>query len=137
MTDKTALVTGASGFIGNRLCQHLHNKGYKVQAMLRKMIKGPWDEAIVVDLVSDLPHATAMNVDTVYHLAGIAHDFRTGSDIDHSYRKVNTEATAKLASLAAANGVKRFVFVSSVKAGGASSGGACADEETQGPPEGI
>jgi nucleoside-diphosphate-sugar epimerase len=55
-------------------------------------------------------------VDTVFHLAGFAHDLRDASELEGEYRKVNVDATVRLAELAVRAGVKRFVFVSSVKA---------------------
>jgi nucleoside-diphosphate-sugar epimerase len=55
-------------------------------------------------------------VDVVYHLAGIAHQQAQ----EFAYQQLNYRATVKLARLAAAAGVKCFVFVSSVKAMGAS-----------------
>ena len=57
-------------------------------------------------------------IETVFHLAGFAHDIRDATEVEHLYRAVNVDATEQLAEIAVASGVKRFVFVSSVKAGG-------------------
>jgi len=53
------------------------------------------------------------------------------------YHAVNVEATVELARLAVISGVKRFVFVSSVKAGGSPLSERCASEGDQGDPEGV
>jgi nucleoside-diphosphate-sugar epimerase len=76
-------------------------------------------------------------VDTVFHLAGFAHDVRDASEIKHLYHKVNVDATVQLAELAVKSGVKRFIFVSSVKAGGDPPFGTCANEKDQRNTEDI
>ncbi|MCK4783130.1 MAG: NAD-dependent epimerase/dehydratase family protein [Desulfobacteraceae bacterium] len=133
------LVTGVTGFIGRELCRHLRvKKNIVIKAVTRQKIEGNWDQTCLCDFEQGvIPGEEMDGVDTIFHLAGLAHDFRTGLDIDSVYRKVNTEATVNLASLAAERGVKRFVFVSSVKAGGSAPEGECADEDSQGEPEGI
>ncbi len=131
---KTVLVTGATGFIGSSLVSHLHAT-CNVNVLLRKYRKGSWDNVFLCNFEDgDVPEGAFEGVDTVFHLAGVAHDTRTG--IEEVYRKVNTESSIKLANLAASNKVKRFVFVSSVKAGGTEPG-ICADENTQTEPEGV
>ncbi|MDF1579019.1 MAG: NAD-dependent epimerase/dehydratase family protein [Desulfobulbales bacterium] len=133
------LVTGAGGFVGRELCRLLRQDGaVKIKAVSRRSTEGPWDSHCRWDFENGvLPAAELTGIDTVFHLAGIAHDFRSGAEIDSLYKKVNTEATVDLAGLAARQGVRRFVFASSVKAGGAPPEGVCADEEYQGEPEGI
>ena len=76
-------------------------------------------------------------MDTVFHLAGFAHDIRDERKIKGLYQKVNVDATVRLAELAIKSKVKRFVFVSSVKAGGLPLFGQCISEEEQGEPDGI
>jgi UDP-glucose 4-epimerase len=96
------------------------------------------EDTIICDLQKNyIPHDALIGVDTVYHLAGFAHDARDADKIKDLYRKVNIDATVKLARLAVESGVKRFVFVSSVKAGGRSISGGCVNEGDQGEPEGI
>ena len=119
MADKLALVTGASGFIGHRLCQLLLLKGYKIRALLhREFSNGPWDESVVVDLVSDLPEEVMADVDTVFHLAGKAHALAETAQDQDEYFSVNTEATHRLLKAASRAGVQTFVYFSSVKAVG-------------------
>ena len=74
---------------------------------------------MVCDLQREvIPEGALEGVDTVFHLAGFSHDLRDASELEGLYRKVNVDATVRLAELAVRAGVKRFVFVSSVKAGG-------------------
>jgi len=73
---------------------------------------------VVCDLQREvIPDGALEGVDTVFHLAGYAHDLRDTSELEGLYRKVNVDATVRLAELAVSAGVSRFVFVSSVKAG--------------------
>jgi len=133
------LVTGASGFVGRELCRYLHeSKKVKIKAFSRRPGEGCWDRLICWDFGDGLmPVEELAGIDTVFHLAGIAHDFRSNSEIDSLYKKINTEITVNLAEAAAEKGVSRFVFASSVKAGGSPPEGVCADEQYPGEPEGI
>lgn len=128
------LVTGASGFVGRVVCKLLASKGCRVRALLRQPASGNWDEFIQAELGSaDLSSEIMQDIDTVYHLAGIAHAI-PGDDIDNSlYRTVNVEGSRKLAEVAVDAGVRRFVFVSSVKAA-ADPGERCVDESWQSEP---
>ena len=95
-------------------------------------------DTIVCDLnVERIPNDALIGVDMVFHLAGFAHDMRDASKIADLYFKVNVSATVQLANLAVKSGVKRFVFVSSVKAGGNPLLGTCANEEDQRNTEDI
>jgi UDP-glucose 4-epimerase len=130
---KNILITGATGFIGQRLVKAADSK---IKILSRK--KQHDFETIVCDFEkSSIPSNTLDGIDTVFHLAGFAHDLRDASKIKDLYRKVNVDATIKLARLAVKSGVKRFVFVSSVKAGGGGASDRCATEKDQGNPEGV
>jgi len=123
-------VTGATGFIGQRLIYKLKNEGEKKIRVLSRLFC-PGYETVVCDLQSDLiPDDTFDGVETVFHLAGLAHDLRETTKLEDIYRQINVYATVRLAELAAASGVRQFVFVSSVKAGGK-------DELVNSEPEGI
>jgi len=125
-----SFVTGGSGFIGQRLVSALKQSGGEIRALSREG-KSDYD-TIVCDLQSEvIPDQAFNNVDTVFHLAGFAHDIRDASKISDLYYKVNVSATVQLANLAVKSGVKRFVFVSSVKAGGNPPLGICANEKDQ------
>ena len=88
-------------------------------------------------MLEQIPTSAIASVDTVFHLAGFAHDLRDTSKVEQLYRTINVTATVQLAELAAQKGVQRFVYVSSVKAGGKAIVGRCMTEEDQGEPEGI
>jgi len=123
-------VTGSSGFIGRRLVAVLEQSGGEVRFLSRG--RHSEYDTIVCDLQSeDIPDHALNNVNTVFHLAGFAHDVRDASKISDLYYKVNVSATVQLANLAVKSGVKRFVFVSSVKAGGNPPLGTCANEKDQ------
>jgi UDP-glucose 4-epimerase len=131
----TCLVTGATGFIGLRLCRRLQQDGCRVRVLLRREVEGPWDESCVCLLGSDSVPAEALaGVDTVYHLAGVVHA-RASAGVDASrYRAVNVLASEQLAGRAVAAGVKQFIYFSSVKAA-AEPGDECVDESWQQPPQ--
>ena len=130
---KRIFVTGASGFIGKRLVNLLEGK---IRVLSREKQTGY--ETVVCDLQSEvLPDNSLDGVSVVFHLAGVAHDLREAADIQDVYQKVNVDAVIKLAILAVKSKVERFVFVSSVKAGGGNAFGVCASEIDQSDPEGI
>lgn len=110
------LVSGATGFVGRHLCRQLLAQGDSVTALsLSGSPLADGTPTVALDLAAADPDAALMQgVDAVFHLAGIAHQ-RADTD---AYRKLNTLATLRLAHLAAAQGVRCFVFVSSVKAMG-------------------
>ena len=126
-------VTGSTGFIGKRLVD-------KIEGEIRVLSREPHPhyETIICDLESDMiPRASIDGIDTIFHLAGVAHDQRDASKIESQYHAVNVDATVRLAELAVASGVKRFIFVSSVKAGGSAVVGHCMTEVDQREPEDI
>ncbi len=119
------LVTGATGFIGRPLCAKLLADGARVRA-------AAWREESVVSLHEgveivpidsigpDTDWALALaRIDTVIHLAARVHVMADhAEDPLAAYRSVNVAGTERLARMAAASGVKRLVFMSSVKVNG-------------------
>ena len=129
----SSLVTGSSGFVGQRLVSAI-NKGVRVLSRKRQLDL----ETVICDFEKDsIPPNALDGIDTVFHLAGFAHNARDSTKIQNLYQKVNVDATIRLAKLAVKSNVKRFIFVSSVKAGGGSTFRACASEKVHGDPEGI
>ncbi|MDB2590554.1 NAD-dependent epimerase/dehydratase family protein [Candidatus Thioglobus sp.] len=127
------LITGATGFIGQRLVGAI---GANIKVLSRE--KQPDYETVVCDLQSEvIPNNALDGVSTVFHLAGFAHDLRDSTKIQKLYQKVNVDATIRLAKLAVKSNVKRFIFVSSVKAGGGSNCGMCTSEKDHGDPRGV
>jgi len=123
------LVTGASGFVGRALCGRLLAEGARVRGTLlageepAALLPGV-EPAPVEPLAADTPWEQALaGVDTVLHLAARVHLMADGSlEPLAEYRRVNTAGTRRLAEQAAQAGVRRLVFVSTVKVNGEESG---------------
>ncbi|MCJ2072790.1 NAD(P)H-binding protein [Methylobacterium sp. J-030] len=116
MTGLIAL-TGATGFIGRHLLADLTARGYRVRVLLRRPTALPEGaaSAVVGDLTRPINMAAALaGVDAVVHSAGLAHAMSGAPEDD--YRTLNTEATRRLAEAAARAKVRRFVFLSSIRA---------------------
>jgi len=118
----TVLVTGANGFVGSALCTRLPKEGTSVRAALRSLNSQPDStEAVAIGSISSETDWTSVlrNVDQVVHLAARVHVMNDKSpDPLAEFRRVNVEGTANFARQAAAAGVKRFVFLSSIKVNG-------------------
>lgn len=116
-------VTGGSGFIGMALLSALVQRGSSVRALSRNATRLPLAASMSVthgDLDDQVALAALVQgAQSVIHLAGYAH--ATSKPIPaeiERHRRINLEGTQNLFRCAAAAGVRRFVFVSSVKAGG-------------------
>jgi len=132
------LLTGGTGLIGQRLLKYLTTLGHSIHILSRKNVKNY--RTTHCDFLKDtIPEElfSSNSIDAVFHLAGFAHDLGDASKIADLYYKVNVSATVQLANLAAKAGVKKFVFISSVKAGGSVSRGKCMNEDNQSDPEGV
>ena len=130
------LVTGATGFVGQHLIEYLKLDGYNIKAISRKLI--PSVDTVICDfLKDDIPDDALKGIDIVFHLAGYAHDLKSESGIEQTYQKINVNVTADLLSLSVKHNVKKFIFVSSVKAGGVSRQGKCATEKSLSEPDGV
>jgi nucleoside-diphosphate-sugar epimerase len=118
------LVTGASGFVGRALCPLLVAGGFEVSASTRNPRQAGFlkDVALrpVPSIEPETDWSTALrDVDMVVHLAGRVHVMHDDSaDPLAEHRKVNAEGTRALAHQAAAAGVKRFVYMSTIKVNG-------------------
>ena len=112
-------VTGANGWVGRALCEHLHRQGHSVVALSRRNpdLNGVlWRQVGQIDGQTSWSNALR-GVQAVVHCAGHAHQMGTGADTQpETYFRVNTDGTFALVRAAHAAGVKRLVFVSSVKA---------------------
>jgi nucleoside-diphosphate-sugar epimerase len=119
---KRVLVTGANGFVGSALCQQLRLRNLPVVAAVRARPDALQVEVGDIDAATDW-RAALQGCDTVMHLAARVHVMNdTSRDPLQEYRSVNVEGSLNLARQAAALGVRRFVFVSSVKVNGEQSG---------------
>lgn len=122
------LVTGATGFVGRTLCQTLAAAGYIVRAALRQagpIPPGATEQAVVGDMTLTPSWDAALDgIDHVMHTAARAHvlgDAPANADL---YLKMNAELTKRLALAAQRAGVRRFVYVSSIKVNGEGTNGA-------------
>jgi nucleoside-diphosphate-sugar epimerase len=110
------LVSGANGFIGRALCPHLAAIGYKVVPIVRRPC-GIQGEHIIGEKFSW--HLALKDCDSVVHLAGRAHVMQDYErDPLHAFRTTNVDTTLALANKAAEAGVRRFVFLSTIKVNG-------------------
>ena len=116
------LVTGANGFVGRALCVEAVARGMQVHGSVRDNGDFPVGvECVVVGEIDDNTNwQCALNgCDVVVHLAARVHVMRESAKNPlEAFRRVNVTGTEHLARSAAASGVKRFVFVSSVKVNG-------------------
>jgi nucleoside-diphosphate-sugar epimerase len=102
---------------------------------MRHVAEGPWDEVVLFDLATQRLQANVLaGVDTIFHLAGKAHALAETRQDEEEYFRINTEGTRTLLEAARSAGVRRFVFISSVKAMG-EGGDACQDESEACRPE--
>ncbi len=119
------LVTGASGFVGRALVGELRRRGFGVTAVLRHAGRaGSELSDAQFAIVGEIGPATdwreaLSGVDTVMHLAAVAHSgIAEDAATAARYRGLNVEGTRRLAQSAAEAGVRRLVFLSSVKVNG-------------------
>lgn len=112
------LVTGANGFVGSALCNTLSERNIPFTASVRK--KTMPSQFQIGDLTGTTHWADALSgCDAVIHLAARVHVMKDKlSDPLVAYRAVNVDGTMNLARQAVELGIKRFVFVSSVKVNG-------------------
>ncbi|WP_422475623.1 UDP-glucose 4-epimerase family protein [Endozoicomonas sp. ALB032] len=132
----TILITGASGFVGQSLQAQLAEKSYNYKAAFRKLPSVSDEDAIAVgsiDASTDWSVAL-QGIDVVVHLAARAHIMK--DEVTESiteYRRVNTDGALNLARQSASAGVKRFIFISSIKVNGETTSGASAFTEQHSP----
>lgn len=128
------LISGVSGFIGKRLFRSLRADSLDCRGLSRK--PSGVENSIIADLNDKKGLASACDgVESVFHCAGYAHAFSSLRDDDAAtHWRVNFDGTCNLLEAAGQAGVRRFVFLSSVKAM-ADPGNVCADENFPGEPE--
>lgn len=128
MQSRRVLVTGANGFIGRHLCLKLIASGREVVACVRhgadisslSDLEGKLQiRRIVAPVEKDGLTEALKSVDAVIHLAGRAHVMNeTVADPLQEFRNANVRGTEILARSACEAGVRRFIFVSSIKVNG-------------------
>lgn len=111
------LVTGANGFVGKRLVEAVVELGY----MAKKATRNDHADSITVGEIDGQTdwQLALNNVDIVVHTAARVHVMdELESEPLVEFRRVNVDGTLNLARQAAASGVKRFIFISSIKVNG-------------------
>jgi nucleoside-diphosphate-sugar epimerase len=117
------LVTGATGVVGRSLVEHLFQGGICVRGCSRRQniaIQKCSDLFIIHDMSKNTKWNKALlDIDVVIHTAARVHimDDSAAAPLTE-FRKVNTAGTLNLARQAAESGVKRFIFISSIKVNG-------------------
>ena len=115
------LVTGATGFVGQTLLGELRVRGHRVTPVVRR-ITGLPHEVLIPDMNAQADwRAALVGCNAVVHLAARVHVMFDGvADPVAEFRRVNVKGTLNLARQAVAAGVRRFVFISSIKVNGES-----------------
>ncbi len=121
-------VTGATGFLGRAIIKNLLSETYEVKALVRQsssLLPSDIEQIVVGDLAKlklsecGSMRSTFNGIEVVVHTAARVHIMNDDAfDPLAEFRKVNRDATLTLAHLAAQSGVKRFVFLSSIKVNG-------------------
>ncbi|HEV2956237.1 MAG TPA: NAD-dependent epimerase/dehydratase family protein [Xanthobacteraceae bacterium] len=117
MANARLALTGGTGFIGQHLLRELTRRGYQVRVLLRRPTMLPADctSAVIGDIARPRNMASALaDVDAVIHSAGLS--VAASGRPEDDYRVLNVEATIGLARSAQRAGVRRFVFISSIRA---------------------
>ena len=118
---KKILLTGSSGFIGSELLRQLYSKNYFVHTSSRSKKLQQKKNGIINFEISEIDNNTNWlealdKVNCIIHCAGLA--IETNKIESESYKKVNVDGTYNLAKQAAQKGVKRFIFISTIKVNG-------------------
>lgn len=118
------LVTGATGFVGRHLCQHLLSQGFKVTAVGRIATYPITHPGLTYHSVNNIDGQTdwkdtLVGVDVVVHLAARVHHLKDKRmQALAEYQEINVRGTQQLARAAIASDVKRFIYISTIKVNG-------------------
>lgn len=119
------LVTGATGFVGSKLMSELKANNYDVSGTTRRSLQAAPELINIGEISEQTDWSVALaGCDVVVHTAGRAHMMNdTAVDKLAEFRRVNRDATLKLAHDAQAAGVKHFIFISSIGVNGNATSG--------------
>ncbi len=117
------VVTGANGFVGRAVCNQLQSQGYFIRKVVRFSSNKTHNEIEIGDISADTNwHGVLKGASTVIHCAARVHVMRESAlDPQSEYRDVNVAGTLRLARQALEAGIKRFIFLSTIKVNGESS----------------
>ena len=121
-TQNKVLLTGATGFVGRKLLTRLLDEKHAVAAAVRKStveLDKRAIQVVVPGLTAQTEWTSLAGQDVVIHSAARVHVMdEQSADPLAEFRKVNVEGSLRLARQAADAGVKRFIFISSIKVNG-------------------
>ncbi|WP_435945592.1 NAD-dependent epimerase/dehydratase family protein [Dryocola sp. BD586] len=119
------LVTGATGFVGSKLMTELKAKNYDVVGTSRRSLQTTPELINIGDISEQTDWSMVLKgCDVVVHTAGRAHMMKDqAEDKLAEFRRVNRDATLKLAHDAKAAGVTHFIFISSIGVNGNATSG--------------
>jgi nucleoside-diphosphate-sugar epimerase len=134
------LITGASGFVGNAMSSWLTTHGLEAVGAVRQL---PARAQVDVDyrIVGNLDactdwHTALADVEGIIHCAARVHVMHeTADDPLMAFRSANVAGTERLARQAAALGVKRLVFISSIKVNGEETAEGFNENDTPAPQD--
>ncbi|WP_305810638.1 NAD-dependent epimerase/dehydratase family protein [Photobacterium leiognathi] len=112
------LLTGATGFVGSAIAKQLVGQGYGVISASRIVSK---KNTLLLDLEKDFEITEQLvGIEYIIHAAARVHCMNDSKEDEQRYIDTNVTATVNLAKQAIHAGVKRFVFISSIKVNGES-----------------
>ncbi|VAX28306.1 hypothetical protein MNBD_NITROSPIRAE01-1576, partial [hydrothermal vent metagenome] len=117
MGKKRIAVTGATGFLGSHLTERFLSDGNPVNIFVRDLKKvGAFEGRVEKTVVGDIADQNRLNelmqgADIALHLVS---NFRVASGPPESYQRINVEGTKTALRAARAQGVKRFVYCSTI-----------------------
>ena len=117
------LLTGATGFVGKRLLSMLKEQGHHCRAAVRRpssTVDVHTESVVIGEIDAQTDWRKAIEgMDVVVHLAARVHIMHDQADNPLvEFRRINLEGTRSLAEAAVKAGVKRFVYISSIKVNG-------------------
>lgn len=121
------LLTGATGFVGHGILKHLLERQSGLVRTYGRRLPTLAANNVSIEHVngnfdSDASYVEALcSVDVVIHCAAIAHTHKNLMQLKNELDQINCTATINLARQAASNGVKRFIFMSSIGVNGGGS----------------
>ena len=122
MKNSSICITGANGFIGSAISNYLFNNKIPILPIVRNK-KNNLNHHISSVAIGEITSKTnwsnlLKNVDCIIHCAGIAHQTENKNSLAKIYKEVNVDSTLHLAEQASKIGVRRFIFLSSLKVNG-------------------
>lgn len=121
MSYPQILVTGGNGFVGSFLKNYFLESGYSITCQVRQLSKAidSLVKQVSFDITKPIDETIFRDIDVCVHCAARAHVMNEVSENPiEIYRKINVEGALNVAKAAAKAGVKRFIFLSSIKVNG-------------------